>query len=84
MNGRFGPYLVIDGVNYKIPKGTDPKELSLFDCMEIASDPANASKGRSSFRKKGGNQKPFKRAAAKKATPKKAVKKSAPKKSAKK
>ena len=83
LNGRFGPYLVIDGANYKLPKGIDPKALTLEECLEIAKDPKNASKGRSSFKRKGADKKPFKVAAAKKAAPKKAAKK-APKKSAKK
>ena len=83
LNGRFGPYLVIDGSNYKLPKGIDPKALTLEECLEIAKDPKNASKGRSSFKRKGADKKPFKVAAAKKAAPKKAAKK-APKKSAKK
>ena len=83
LNGRFGPYLVIDGANYKLPKGIDPKALTLEECLEIAKDPKNASKGRSSFKRKGADKKPFKAAAAKKAAPKKAAKK-APKKSAKK
>lgn len=80
LKGRFGPYLVIDEVNYKIPKDVDPTTLTLFDCMEIASDPKNASKGRSGFKRKGV---PLKQAASKKATPKKAPKKAA-KKAAKK
>ena len=67
---------MIDKVNYKIPKDLDPALLTLFDCMEIASDPKNASKGKSAFRKKGADKKTIKQAAAKKATPKKAVKKS--------
>ena len=83
LNGRFGPYLVIDGANYKLPKGIDPKALTLEECLEIGKDPKNASKGRSSFKRKGADKKPFKAAAAKKAAPKKAAKK-APKKSAKK
>ena len=39
-NGRFGPYITKDKVNYKIPKGTDAKELSLDDCLKIISDQA--------------------------------------------
>lgn len=41
LNGRYGPYLVIKKQNYKIPKGTDPKGLSLEDCYKIAQDPEN-------------------------------------------
>lgn len=83
LNGRWGPYLVIGQNNFKLPKGTDPKALSLQDCLDIAADPKNASKG-NRFRKKEA-AKPFKQAAAKKAVPKKAAaakKKAAPKKAA--
>lgn len=73
LNGRWGPYLVIGQDNFKLPKGIDPKTLSLQDCLDIAADPKNASKG-NRFRKK----------TAAKAAPKKAVKKAAPKKAVKK
>ncbi len=69
LNGRWGPYLVIDGNNFKLPKGTDAPALSLQECLDIAADPKNASKG-SRFKKKF-EKKPFKQAAAKKVTPKK-------------
>jgi DNA topoisomerase-1 len=81
LNGRWGPYLVIGQNNFKLPKGTDPKSLSLQDCLDIAADPKNASKG-NRFKKKTVEKKPFKQAAAKKAAPKKAVKKTAVKKTA--
>lgn len=51
LNGRYGPYLVIKKQNYKIPKGTDPKGLSLEDCYKIAQDPENKPKKRF-FKKK--------------------------------
>lgn len=51
LNGRYGPYLVINKQNYKIPKGTDPAGLSLEDCYTIAKDPKNLPKKRS-FKKK--------------------------------
>ena len=35
LNGRFGPYIKHSGVNYKIPKGTDPGTLTLEQCREI-------------------------------------------------
>ncbi|MDO4736536.1 MAG: type I DNA topoisomerase [Bacteroidia bacterium] len=35
LNGRFGAYIKHAGANYKIPKGTDPKELDLAACKEI-------------------------------------------------
>jgi DNA topoisomerase-1 len=92
LNGRWGPYLVIDKNNFKLPKGTDAASLTLDECLAIAADPKNASKG-NRFKKKQVEKKPFK--AAKKAAPKKksaasatktatkkAAKKAAPKKAA--
>lgn len=35
LNGRYGPYISFKKKNFRIPKGTDPKELSLEDCREI-------------------------------------------------
>lgn len=80
LNGRWGPYLVIEKNNYKIPKGTDAASLTLQDCLDIAADPKNASKG-NRFRKKEA-AKPVKEAVVKDKKPK-AVKKAAPKKAAK-
>ncbi|MDD3744621.1 MAG: topoisomerase C-terminal repeat-containing protein, partial [Lentimicrobiaceae bacterium] len=54
LNGRYGPYISIGKKNYRIPKGTDPAELTLEQCRQIAAkadaSPKTASKGR--FRKK--------------------------------
>ena len=35
LNGRYGPYIKFQKNNFKIPKGTDPKELTLEDCKKI-------------------------------------------------
>ncbi len=35
LNGRWGPYISYQKKNYKIPKDTDPKGLSLDDCMKL-------------------------------------------------
>lgn len=35
LNGRWGPYISFQKNNYKIPKGTDPKSLTLEDCQKI-------------------------------------------------
>lgn len=36
MNGRYGPYIAYNGVNYKIPKSVkDPTALTLAACKEI-------------------------------------------------
>jgi len=47
LNGRYGPYIACNKVNYKIPKGTDPTTLTQEKCMEIigaGSDTAGAKK----------------------------------------
>ncbi|WP_324670893.1 type I DNA topoisomerase [Hymenobacter sp. GOD-10R] len=36
LNGRFGPYIVVGKKNVKIPKGEEPKELTLERCLELA------------------------------------------------
>jgi DNA topoisomerase-1 len=35
LNGRYGPYLVKDKKNYRLPKGTDAERLSREDCIKI-------------------------------------------------
>ena len=35
LNGRFGAYIKHGGENYKIPKGTDAKVLTLEECLNI-------------------------------------------------
>lgn len=35
LNGRFGAYISANKENYKIPKGKDPKSLTLEDCRHI-------------------------------------------------
>ncbi len=35
LNGRYGPYIKKDGVNYRIPKGTDASTLTEAACMDI-------------------------------------------------
>ena len=77
LNGRFGPYISYQKKNYKISKTTDPKTLSLEECMEII-EKTPIKKGKT----------PAKKATAKKAPAKKKVaakkpaakKKAAPKK----
>ncbi|MBN8650359.1 MAG: type I DNA topoisomerase [Cytophagales bacterium] len=85
LNGRFGPYIKAGKKNVKIPKGKEPKELTLEECITLAAN-APESKGRFGrfARKKeapAAETKPAVKAAAKKAAPKKvAVKKVAAKK----
>jgi DNA topoisomerase-1 len=35
LNGRYGPYLVRDKQNYRLPKGTDAEKLTKEDCIKI-------------------------------------------------
>ena len=35
LNGRYGPYLVKDKKNYRLPKGTDTEKLTKEDCISI-------------------------------------------------
>ena len=37
MNGRYGPYLLYDGKNYRLPKNLHEKakELTYDECMKI-------------------------------------------------
>jgi DNA topoisomerase-1 len=35
LNGRYGPYLVKDKINFRLPKGTDAEKLSKEDCIKI-------------------------------------------------
>lgn len=38
LNGRWGPYLVYKGANYKLPKGAKPEALTFDDCMKLVSE----------------------------------------------
>ncbi|HYG19514.1 MAG TPA: type I DNA topoisomerase [Ohtaekwangia sp.] len=51
LNGRFGPYIKAGKKNVKIPKGKDPKELTLEECVTLAAA-APEKKGRGFVRKK--------------------------------
>ncbi len=35
LNGRYGPYLVKDKKNYRLPKGTEAEKLTKEDCLSI-------------------------------------------------
>jgi DNA topoisomerase I len=35
LNGRWGPYIVYRGMNYKIPKNTDAEKLSYEECLIV-------------------------------------------------
>jgi DNA topoisomerase-1 len=51
LNGRFGPYIKAGKKNVKIPKGKDPKSLTLEECVALA-DAAPEKKGRGGFARK--------------------------------
>jgi DNA topoisomerase I len=36
LNGRWGPYIVVGKQNVKIPKGKEPKDLTLSECLELS------------------------------------------------
>jgi DNA topoisomerase I len=82
LNGRFGPYIKVGKDNYKIPKGKDPKTLTLAEIdVIVAETPAKPARGGRGAKKAPAKKAPAKKAAAKKAPAKKAAaKKSAPKK----
>lgn len=44
LNGRWGPYIAYKKKNYKIPKGTEAKELSKEDCLKIIDEAAKKKK----------------------------------------
>lgn len=78
IQGRFGPYIKKDKDNYKLPKGSDPKTISLVDVLKLIEEQdANPSAKKKAASKKSA---PVKKAAAKKAPAKKAAKKSNTKK----
>ncbi|OKL41335.1 type I DNA topoisomerase [Pontibacter flavimaris] len=87
LNGRYGPYIVAGKKNVKIPKGKEPSELTLQECIDLA-EATPEKKTRGGFKKKADADKPAAAkkpaAKAKKATAKKATtaKKAAPKKKA--
>lgn len=81
LKGRWGPYLVVDGANYRIPKDKDAAALSLADCLDIAANsrpsgkvrkitkektPAETGKGKGRVVKKAAVSAPVPRKAAKK------------------
>ncbi|MBP9927147.1 MAG: type I DNA topoisomerase [Cyclobacteriaceae bacterium] len=79
LNGRFGPYIKAGKKNVKIPKGKEPSELTLEECITLAAN-APEKKGWGRF----GRGKKKEDAVPAKAAKKVAVKKVAPKKVAKK
>lgn len=53
LNGRYGPYISYKKKNYHIPKGQEPKELTLEQCMElIKKEDENPAPRRRTFKRK--------------------------------
>jgi len=52
LRGRYGPYISISKKNFKIPKGVDPEQLTLEECIKISEDPQNTPKKRFVRKKK--------------------------------
>lgn len=52
LNGRYGPYVAVGKVNYKIPKKTDPASLTLQQCLELAEKQNPKKSSKSKARKK--------------------------------
>jgi len=46
LKGRWGPYLTIEGKNYKLPKDKDPKDFTLEECLKIAEQGTSTKKTR--------------------------------------
>lgn len=44
LNGRWGPYIKYGKANVKIPKGTEPKDLTLEDCTRLFEEAKNKPK----------------------------------------
>jgi len=71
LNGRFGPYVVVEKKNFKIPKSVAPESLTLQDCLDLSEGKKLAADTDETPVKKAAAKKP----AAKKATTKKTAKK---------
>lgn len=55
LNGRWGPYVAVKDKNIKIPKGRDPKSLTLVEIYELAENAPEPKRwGRKSFGNKNG------------------------------
>lgn len=53
LNGRYGPYISYKKKNYHIPKGKEPKELTLEECLDlIKKEDENPTSRRRTFKRK--------------------------------
>jgi DNA topoisomerase I len=71
MEGRFGPYVTDGTTNATLPKGREPKELTLDEAVQLLAE--RAAKAPSKGKKKAPAKKAAPKAAAKKAPAKKAA-----------
>ncbi|MDQ6479077.1 type I DNA topoisomerase [Dyadobacter sp. LHD-138] len=51
LNGRYGPYVAFEKRNLKIPKGTEPADLTYAAILQIAADTPDKPAGRGGFKK---------------------------------
>jgi DNA topoisomerase-1 len=72
LNGRFGPYFTFNKINYKIPKGTDPKSLTFEKCQELIATQPDAGTKKKGYGKKASTS-TSKKATVKKSTTKKST-----------
>ncbi len=73
LNGRWGPYISYQKNNYKIPKTTDPKELSFDDCQKLIKEGGKKPAKKTATKKTVAKKAPVKKAVTKKAATKKTV-----------
>ena len=85
IKGRFGPYLKSGNLNFKLPKGAEPAEVTWSDAQQIMEEQMEQATKKAASRKPAPKKAPAKKAPAKKAAARKApAKKAAAKKSPKK
>ncbi len=85
IKGRFGPYLKSGNLNFKLPKGAEPAEVTWSDAQQIMEEQMEQATKKAASRKPAPKKAPVKKAPVKKAAAKKApAKKAAAKKSPKK
>ena len=71
LNGRFGPYITDGAVNANVPKGTDPKAVTLAEAVVLLAERAARAPAKGKGRKTAPKKAPAKKAAAKKPAAKK-------------
>jgi DNA topoisomerase-1 len=85
IRGRFGPYLKSGNLNFKLPKGAEPADISWANAQQIMEEQMEQATKKAASRKPAPKKAPAKKAPAKKAAAKKApAKKAAAKKAPKK